>query len=123
MVTVVALYAVPLDHSDKKEYLRIRHDVESVGRKGLVVGYELPDTNLTRQLLGEVLGRSQRGLEETVISFLNNIGTRDAFLENLTCNLMELDRAKRTGLVARIVPIDLPHGLSNSSGSRDTHFI
>ena len=123
LVTVVALYAVPLDHSDKKEYLRIRQDVESVRRKGIVVGYELPDINLTRHLLGEVLGKSQKGLEDTVISFLNSIGTRESFLENLTCNLMELDRAKRTGLVARIVPIDLPHGLSNSPGARDTHFI
>ncbi len=123
LVSVVALYAVPLDHADKNEYLRIRRDVKSVGRTGISVGYELPDVGLTRQLFTEVLGKSQRGLEDTILSFLKNIGTSESFLENLTCNLMELDRAKRDGLVAMVVPIDLPHGISRTAGSRDTHFI
>ena len=119
----MALYAVPLDHSDKKEYLRIRRDLEGVGTAGLSVGYELPDIELTRRLFRDILGKSPRGLEETIISILNEVGVREAFLENLVCNMEELDRARRVGLVGRIVPIDIPHGLSGSSSARDAHFL
>ena len=119
----MALYAVPLDHGDKKEYLRIRRDLEAVGTAGLSVGYELPDVELTRRLFKDVLGKSPTGLEEKIISMLNEIGVRESFLENLVCNIEELDRAKRVGLVARVVPIDIAHGLSGSSSTRDAHFL
>ena len=119
----MALYAVPLDHGDKKEYLRIRRDLEGIGKAGLSVGYELPDIALTRRLFRDILGKSPRGLEETIISMLNEIGVRDSFLENLVCNMEELDRARKVGLVGQIVPIDIAHGLSESSSTRDAHFL
>ncbi len=127
MMANAAVYAVPLNHGDNKEYLRIRRDIEKVGRRDIEVAYEFPNTQRTRSFFKEVIGASGRDLEPRVMELLENIGVAEMLFENVACNLMELDRAKHGGLIVGVKPIDLDHniadgyGRSGSFGAREAY--
>jgi hypothetical protein len=104
------VYSVPLNHDDANEYVRVRRDLEVVGARGVgMVAYEFPNNEQSREFFRSVIGKSGSGLEPAIESFLRESNLNESFLENIICNMLELDRAQRIGLVSGVYPIDIDH--------------
>lgn len=111
------VYSVPLNHDDTHEYVRIRRDIETVGaRASSAVAYEFPNNESSRDFFRSVLGGSGAGLEPAIEAFLRGSGVREDVFENIICNMLEIDRAKRMGLVIGAHPIDIDHTAERQGG-------
>ncbi|MCL4365204.1 hypothetical protein M1590_02685 [Candidatus Marsarchaeota archaeon] len=99
------VFALPLFHEDNGEYLRIRRGIGQVAEGRSSVAYELPKNSLSEQLMNEVIGSSGRDLDTRIVQVLEEFHAPQP--ETALCDLIELDRAKHSGKITNVYPIDL----------------
>ncbi len=103
------VFALPLFHEDSNEYLRVRRGIDIIAGARSDVAYELPKNPLSERLLNVVLGRSGRDLDTEIMRVLTEFHAPQP--EIALCDLMELDRAKHSGKIRDIYPIDIDPSL------------
>lgn len=113
------VYALPLFHEDKNEYLRVRRGIGLVAGGSTSVAYELPKNQLSERLVKEVLGRSGSDLEVEINKVLTAIQAPQP--ETALCDMIELDHAKLREQIRNVYPIDIDQSISALSSDNSAY--
>ncbi len=110
------VYAMPLNHGDKQEYLRLRRNIEGIGKTGLVVAYEFPATESMKHFFSTVMGDPTKDFDQSLILAMKDLSLTGNFIENIVLNFSEIDRAMRMGIVSEALPVDIGYNMADGKG-------